>query len=70
MQMQLTKQMISPTARASGESWVTWVYWGSLPTLTLGALGWATWTMSLPWRRSAEQVGPLLSATGPTATFV
>ena len=70
MQMQLTKQTISLTARTSGENWATWAYWGSLPTPTLGAQGWATWTMSLPWRKSAGQVDPLLSAMGPTATFV
>ena len=70
MQMQLTKQMTSQTTRASGENWATLASWASLPTQNMGAQAWVTWIMSLQWRRSAEQVDPLLSAMGPTATFV
>ena len=70
MQMQSTKQMTSQTAKTFGGNWATWAFWGSLLTLTLEVLGWVTWIMSLPWRRSAEQADLLLSAMVPTATFV
>ena len=70
MQMQLTKQMTFLTGKTFGENWATWAFWGSLPTPITGAQEWATWIMSLQWRRSAEQVDPLLLAMGLIATFV